>query len=137
MTDLPEPRRRLSSLFETGTGARVYPYLLVLPAVVLVVGVVVYPVLSGIWYAFHDVTLRTLNRGTVTFVGLRNFERAFADPVFWQAAWNTVVWVTLNVVAQLGLGLALALLLNRPRPGIGLFRSGILIPWVCPAWSRC
>lgn len=133
MTDLPEPRRRLSSLFETGTGARVYPYLLVLPAVVLVVGVVIYPVLSGIWYAFHDVTLRTLNRGTITFVGLRNFERAFADPVFWLAAWNTVIWVTLNVVAQLGLGLALALLLNKPRPGIGLFRSGILIPWVVPS----
>lgn len=133
MTDLPEPRRRLSSMFETGTGARIYPYLLVLPAVVLVVGVVVYPVVSGIWYAFHDVTLRTLNRGTITFVGLRNFERAFADPVFWLAAWNTVIWVTLNVVAQLGLGLALALLLNSPRRGIGFFRSGILVPWVVPS----
>lgn len=133
MTDSSHPRRRLSSIFETGTGARIYPYLLVLPAVILVVGVVVYPVVSGIWYAFHDVTLRTLNRGTVSFVGLRNFERAFADPVFYLAAWNTVVWVTLNVVAQLGLGLALALLLNKPRKGIGVFRSGILIPWVVPS----
>lgn len=127
------PRAPLSSIFETGRGARVYPYLLVLPAVVLVVGVVVYPVLSGIWYAFHDVTLRSLNRGTITFSGLRNFERAFADPVFHLAARNTVVWVTLNVVAQLSLGLALALLLNRPRPGIGFFRSGILVPWVVPS----
>jgi ABC-type sugar transport system permease subunit len=108
-------RRRVSSWFETGFGARLYPYLLVLPAFIIVVGVVIYPVLSGIWYAFHDVTLRTLNRGTISFVGLRNFERAFADPVFAQAAWNTVAWVVLNVVAQLSLGLSLALLLNRPR----------------------
>lgn len=133
MSEFRASGRRLSSVFETGTGARIYPYLLVLPAVVLVVGVVVYPVASGIWYAFHDVTLRTLNRGTVTFVGTRNFERAFADPVFWLAARNTVVWVTLNVVAQLGLGLALALLLNRPRWAIGFFRSGILVPWVVPS----
>lgn len=124
---------RLSSFFETGTGARIYPYLLVLPAVVLVLGVVVYPVLSGIWYAFHDVTLRTLNRGTISYVGLENFRRALADPVFHLAAWNTVVWVTLNVVAQMGLGLGLALLLNRPRRGIGMFRAGILVPWVVPS----
>ncbi len=133
MPNQDQPRKRLSSLFETGRGAQVYPYLLVLPAVVLVVGVVVYPLVSGIWYAFHDVTLRTLNRGTVTFEGLGNFRDVFADPVFFLAARNTVVWVALNVVAQLGLGLALALLLNRPRPGIGVFRSGILIPWVVPS----
>lgn len=132
MAETPQPRR-LSSVFETGRGARLYPYLLVLPAVLLAVGVVVYPVLSGLWYAFHDVTLRSLNRGTVTFVGLRNFERAFADPVFALAAWNTVVWVTLNVIAQLALGLGLALLLNKPRRGIGVFRAGILVPWVVPS----
>jgi multiple sugar transport system permease protein len=129
----PRHRRPLSSIFETGRGARLYPYLMVLPAIVLVVGVVVYPVVSGVTYAFYDVTLRTLNRGTVSFVGLRNFERAFADPVFHLAAWNTVVWVSLNVVAQMSFGLGLALLLNRPRPGIGLFRSGILVPWVIPS----
>ena len=133
MPDRAPDRRRLSSWFETGLGARLYPYLLVLPAFVIVVGVVIYPVLSGIWYAFHDVTLRTLNRGTVTFIGLRNFERAFADPVFALAAWNTVIWVTLNMVAQLALGLGLALLLNRPRRGIGVFRAGILVPWVIPS----
>lgn len=133
MTDPSHPHRRLSSLFESGRGAQVYPYLLVLPAVVLVVGVVVYPLLSGIWYAFHDVTLRTLNRGTVRFEGLDNFRAVLADPVFYLAARNTLVWVVLNVVAQLGLGLALALLLNRLRPGVGVFRSGILVPWAVPS----
>jgi len=122
-----------SSIFETGLGARAYPYLMVLPAVVIVLGVVVYPVLSGIMTAFYDVTLRSLNSGDMDFVGLRNFERVFADPNFVRALQNTVVWVILNVVAQLGLGLALALLLHRAMPGIGFFRSGILVPWVVPS----
>ncbi|MBZ6078693.1 carbohydrate ABC transporter permease [Microvirga puerhi] len=122
-----------SSVFETGLGARVYPYLMVFPAVLLVLGVVVYPVLSGISWSFYDVTLRKLNSGSFTFVGFKNFERVFADPVFVRASINTLVWVILNVVAQLGLGLALALLLHRPVRGIGFFRSGILVPWVVPS----
>jgi len=129
----PKLRNTWSQIFETGMGARVYPYLMVLPAVLVVVGVVVYPVISGIMTAFYDVTLRTLNTGTAQFVGFRNFERVFADPVFVQASTNTLIWVVLNVVAQLGLGLALALLLHRAMPGIGFFRSGILVPWVVPS----
>lgn len=126
-------RRTWSSVFETGRGARIYPYLMVLPAVVIVIGVVVYPLVSGILSAFHDVTLRTLNSGDTAFVGLRNFERVFADPSFGLASFNTLVWVVLNVVAQLSLGLGLALLLHRAMPGIGFFRSGILVPWVVPS----
>lgn len=129
----PALRRTWSSVFETGTGARVYPYLMVLPAAIIVVGVVVYPVVSGIMSSFYDVTLRTLNSGDIAFVGLRNFRRVFADPAFGIASLNTLVWVALNVVAQLVLGLALALLLQRAVRGIGFFRSGILVPWVVPS----
>lgn len=129
----PGLKRTWSSIFETGLGARIYPYLMVLPAVVIVLGVVVYPVISGVVSSFYDVTLRTLNTGNIAFVGLRNFQRVFADPVFVKASVNTLVWVVLNVVAQLGLGLALALLLHRAMPGIGFFRSGILVPWVVPS----
>lgn len=126
-------RRTWSSVFETGTGARIYPYLMVLPAIIIVVGVVVYPLVSGVMSAFYDVTLRTLNSGDMAFVGLRNFERVFADPSFGIASFNTLVWVVLNVVVQLSLGLGLALLLHRAIPGIGFFRSGILVPWVVPS----
>jgi multiple sugar transport system permease protein len=132
MTGRPPPQRRrapLSSVFETGRGARLYPYLLVLPAFVLVLGVVLYPVVS----AFQDLTLRTLNRGTVSFIGWRNFERLFADPVFWTALRNTGVWVVANVVAQMSLGLMLALMLNARVRGLGLLRAGILLPWVVPS----
>jgi multiple sugar transport system permease protein len=136
MTGRPPPQRRrapLSSVFETGRGARLYPYLLVLPAFVLVLGVVLYPVVAGVVSAFQDLTLRTLNRGTVSFIGWRNFERLFADPVFWTALRNTGVWVVANVVAQMSLGLMLALMLNARVRGLGLLRAGILLPWVVPS----
>lgn len=131
----PPVRRRtpLSSVFETGRGARIYPYLLVLPAFVIVLGVVLYPVVAGVVASFQDLTLRTLSRGTVSFVGLRNFERMWADPVFWMALRNTGLWVGANVLAQMVLGLALALLLNQRVRGLGFFRAGILLPWVVPS----
>jgi multiple sugar transport system permease protein len=126
-------KRTWSAVFETGRGARIYPYLMVLPAVLLVVGVVVYPVISGISSSFYNVTLRTLNNDAVTWAYLDNYERVFADPVFMTTVINTLIWVVLNVVFQLILGLALALLLNRAIKGIGFLRSGILVPWVVPS----
>ncbi len=122
-----------SAVFETGWGERLYPYLMVLPAFILVMAVVVYPVISGIASGFQDLTLRTLSRGQVTFIGTRNFERVWADPVFWTALRNTAWWVGANVVAQMILGLMLALMLNRPVRARSWLRAGILLPWVVPS----
>jgi len=101
--------------------------------VIVVVAVVLYPVVSGIMSSFMHVTTRTLNTDTVTWAGLDNYRRVFADPVFLQTSLNTVVWVVLNVVFQLGLGLGLALMLRNRLPGLGFFRAGILVPWVIPS----
>jgi len=106
---------------------------MVLPAVLVVIAVVLFPVVSGIMSSFRDVTTRTLNTDTVTWVGLNNYRRVFADPVFLRASLNTIVWVSLNVVFQLGLGLALALMLRNRLPGLGFFRAAILVPWVIPS----
>jgi multiple sugar transport system permease protein len=126
-------REPWSALFETGQGERLYPYLMVLPAFVLVMAVVVYPVISGIAAGFQDLTLRTLSRGQVIFIGTRNYERVWADPVFWTALRNTAWWVGANVVAQMLLGLMLALMLNRPVRARSWLRAGILLPWVVPS----
>ena len=125
--------RRIDTYFESGAGRRLYPYLLVAPALLLVLGVVVFPVLDGILSAFQDVTLRSIARNETTWNGLDNFQAVFNDKAFIQAALNTLVWVVLNVVFQIVLGLGLALLLMTKRPGIGLLRAGILIPWVIPS----
>lgn len=125
--------KRIDDYFESGPGQKVYPYLLVAPALIIVIGVVVFPVLDGIVSAFRNVTLMSLARGETSWNGLENFRAVLGDDAFVQAAVNTLVWTVLNVVLQLALGLALALLLMEARPGISFFRAGILIPWVIPS----
>jgi multiple sugar transport system permease protein len=63
-------------------------------------------------------------------VGLRNFRELFSDDVFRQALRNNVIWaVGFGGLSVLG-GLALALALNRPRRGVGIYRSAIYLPMV-------
>ena len=63
-------------------------------------------------------------------VGTRNFGDLFADDVFRQALRNNVVWAVGFGLLSVAGGLALALALNRPRRGVGLYRSAIYLPMV-------
>jgi multiple sugar transport system permease protein len=63
-------------------------------------------------------------------VGLRNFTDLFSDNVFRTALGNNVIWaVGFGGLSVLG-GLALAVALNRPRRGVGVYRSAIYLPMV-------
>jgi multiple sugar transport system permease protein len=63
-------------------------------------------------------------------VGLRNFTDLLSDTVFLTALRNNVIWaVGFGGLSVLG-GLALAVALNRPRRGVGLYRSAIYLPMV-------
>ena len=63
-------------------------------------------------------------------VGLKNFTDLFSDNVFRTALGNNVIWaVGFGGLSVLG-GLALAVALNRPRRGVGLYRSAIYLPMV-------
>jgi multiple sugar transport system permease protein len=63
-------------------------------------------------------------------VGLRNFRELFSDDVFREALRNNVIWaIGFGGLSVLG-GLALALALNRPRRGVGIYRSAIYLPMV-------
>lgn len=68
--------------------------------------------------------------GAAQPVGLRNFRDLFSDEVFRGALKNNVIWaVGFGGLSVLG-GLALAVALNRPRRGVGLYRSAIYLPMV-------
>jgi multiple sugar transport system permease protein len=63
-------------------------------------------------------------------VGLGNFRDLLSDEVFRQALGNNVIWaIGFGGLSVLG-GLALALALNRPRRGVGIYRSAIYLPMV-------
>jgi multiple sugar transport system permease protein len=107
-----------------------FAYVLVLPVVVLLLGLVAYPFLYSIFVAFTNRVVG--NDGE--WVGLANFRYLAQSPAFLAAARNTVVLVVASDVLKLSMGLGLALLVNQRFPGRGLFRSFLMLPWAIPAF---
>src|SRR6266581_1765414 len=111
--------------------SRYWAYYLLLPSLLLVAAVAVYPVASGVWLSFQRYNL--LRAPSPSFTGLAQYVYLWTDSVFWTAARNTVVWVTVGAGSQFLLGLIVALALNRPRlRWTGLLRIGLLLPWLMP-----
>jgi multiple sugar transport system permease protein len=106
-------------------------YLLLSPAVLLLLTVLVYPLGWEVWTSFTS--LSPLQDGTTAFVGLENYRRQFDDPQFWGAAAVTLAYTVVTSVAKLALGLGFALLLARPFPGRTLAFLAIFLPWAYPA----
>jgi ABC-type sugar transport system permease subunit len=82
------------------------------PALVLVCGLLLYPVLFNIYLSFTD--WRKF-KGLDTFVGLKNYERLFGQIYFAEAAFNTMIWVVASLIVPVLLGLGIAILLRGMR----------------------
>jgi multiple sugar transport system permease protein len=89
-------------------GAR--PYLLVLPAIALTIGIL-YPFLLGASYAFQN--YRANRPDSVEWVGFENFQDIFTDPEFYQSALVTVEFAIVATAVETVLGIGVALLLAR------------------------
>lgn len=93
--------------------------LFVAPFLLLYLLILIYPLFKGLWLSLHNVDLF----GDGRFVGLGNYARLAADPIFGQSLVNTFL-VTLMIVPPLTvIALALALALNRATRGAALFRG--------------
>jgi multiple sugar transport system permease protein len=106
-------------------------YLLLSPALLLLAGVLAYPLGWEIWTSFTS--LSPLQDGGTAFVGLENYRRQVEDPQFWFAATVTVVHAAVTTLAKLALGLGFALLLARPFRGRALVFLAVFLPWAYPA----
>lgn len=101
-------------------------YLLMLPSVLLVFSISIYPVAYALNLSFRKTTYMTVG----PYVGLAQYRAFFSDPAAIRAITNSLGYVFLSLLIAVPIGLGLALLLNRPLPGIGVFRTLIIIPWV-------
>ncbi len=110
--------------------ANIWPYLLVLPALLVVIAVVFVPILNAISMSLQQYDLRRPKQ--IAFIGLQNYLQLFSDKQFIASLYRTVLWVVFGVGFQFVFGFALALLLNQGFRGRGLVRSVSLIPWVTP-----
>lgn len=106
-------------------------YVLLSPALLLLLTVIAYPVGWEVWTSLTD--LSPLKGGPTDFVGLANYHRLLVDNAFWQAALVTVGYAAVTSAGKLTLGLGFALLLARPFPGRSLVFLAIFLPWAYPA----
>ncbi|HET6316648.1 MAG TPA: sugar ABC transporter permease [Chloroflexota bacterium] len=121
------PAWHLADLSES----RRWAYYLLLPSLIMVAAVAVYPVGSGVWMSFQRYNL--LRAPVPTFIGLDQYAGLADDPVFWTSVRNTVVFVAVGVTSQFLLGLITALALNRPGlRAMPVLRVGLLLPWLMP-----
>jgi ABC-type sugar transport system permease subunit len=106
-----------------------FPYLLLLPSLILIVVVNIYPFATGFLYSLRDGTLIQ----TGDFVGLANYVQLFTQADFLHALWFSALFAFFGVFGSYAIGLALALLLNHDMPGRGFFRVAFMLPWVIPS----
>ncbi len=106
-------------------------YVLILPTVLALLIVDVYPLLYNVWISFEE---RKIAVATPLFVGLRNYQRILADPEVWHAIRVSLIFTVGSVVLSFVIGFALALALNRAWPGRGVMRSVFIVPWAMPAF---
>ncbi|GCE09023.1 carbohydrate ABC transporter permease [Dictyobacter aurantiacus] len=109
-------------------GSGIMPYILVLPTILLILVIAVYPMLDSLRISILDNPFI----GSPAVVGLANYTRVLGDQQFRIATLNTVIFTVVSVALETFFGLLVALLINKTFPGRGLVRAAILVPWAFP-----
>ncbi|MGO1200691.1 MAG: carbohydrate ABC transporter permease [Dermabacteraceae bacterium] len=132
-TDPPAPPRRPRRTW--------FPYLILLPAVILEVLIHIIPMVTGFWMSFVELTKFFIRRWTeAPFAGLENYRIAvdLNTPIGQELLSSFLVTVGFTVLVvglSWGLGMAAAVALQRPFPGRGVFRTLFLIPYALPLYA--
>ncbi|ASM70734.1 MAG: sugar ABC transporter permease [Bacillota bacterium] len=105
-------------------------WLFVLPAIIVVCALFLYPICSSIFYSF---TNKNLIRPTYSFVGFDNYITILTDKAFWSSFFNSLKWTVFSLVGQLLVGFTAALALNRVKHLKGVYKTLLIIPWAFPS----
>ena len=105
-----------------------WKWLLLLPAIVIVVLLLAGPTIWTLGAAFTDMHLFRPQHIETEFIGLKNFQKLIENKSFWRTVKNTFVFMFAVVPLQLLLGMTLALSLNNIRRGRKFFRTWFLLP---------
>lgn len=105
-------------------------YLLLLPSLVPIIVLSVFPLLRGIYLGFTDA--RAGRNVEISFTGLANYRELLSDNLFWGSFRIGLVWAFGVTILQFVLALGLALLLNERLRMRGFARVMALVPWAMP-----
>jgi len=108
------------------------------PTLMLLILVAGWPLARTMFFGFTDAFLGDLAQ--FRLLGLDNYLVRYgdhwygllADPQWWRATWNTMLFCTVSVALETVLGVITALVLNASFPGRGWVRAAVLVPWAIP-----
>lgn len=103
---------------------------LLLPSIVVVFGVVLYPLGQTVFTSLHDVN--SALPAPSPWVGLENYVTILTSAEFWDSLGRTVYFTFFATVLELILGIGLGLLLSAKFRGRALVRALVIIPWAVP-----
>jgi len=109
-----------------------YPYLLLLPAFLMLASTVFYPIGYAVYLSLNNYVLTRPQE--IGFIGINNYIKIFkTDVTFWGSLQRTSEWILGTISLELFGGLVAAWLLNRNFRGRSFVRSLVLLPWVFPS----
>ncbi len=109
-----------------------FAYLLVAPAMLVLVLTIIYPFLYNVVLSFSNMSLRQFRDWNVT--GFHNYKEVFTEPVFFIVLLKTILWTAVCVAFSVAIGLLLAVALNGPLKGKSLYQLILILPWAIPAY---
>ena len=122
-----EKTHRRTQLSEGARAERRLGWMLIAPAVIVMIAVTAYPIGYAIYLSLQRYDLRFPKQAK--FVGLDNYTAVLSSPYWWHALWITLIITLISVAIELVLGMLLALLMHRTLFGRGTVRTAILVPY--------
>jgi len=110
-------------------GVETLAWALIAPAMTVVLGLGLYPLLYSLWISVERVDLLG---GAPGFAGLANYTLLLGDPLVLLAIWHTLYFTVVSISVQSVLGLGIALVLNERFLGRGILRALVFLPWAMP-----
>ncbi|MGW4212701.1 carbohydrate ABC transporter permease [Lentzea sp. NPDC004789] len=121
-------RRRRGGAFD-----RALPYLLLAPALIAILWLIGFPVVSVLVTSFRRLNLGELVRGEIVWTGIDNYVTVLQDERFWTVTLRTVVFTVAVVGVSVGAGLLIALLMRTLTPWVRiLLQVTMLCAWAMP-----
>ena len=105
-------------------------WIFVLPALVIVGALLIYPIFSSLYYSM---TTKHLIRASYYLIGVDNYKAVLSDSNFYKAFFTSILWTVGSLFGQLFIGFTAALAINRVNMGKGVYRTLMIIPWAFPS----
>ena len=105
-------------------------WVFVLPALVVVGILLVYPIFSSLYYSM---TTKHLIKPAYKFIGLANYKAVLTDANFFKAFLASILWTAGSLTGQIFIGFTTALAIHRVKAAKGIYRTLMIIPWAFPS----